>query len=553
MSSNHKLLKKYRPSLKVRTLLVILALFGYATKIYLASVYNMVLENAETVTEMQLVWTGVVTVAVITLLGCITLVKRIVGQNSKQEIIKNMQEKLILETQDMDFSTIEKIEKGKWMTLVSEDVETCAGMYFEYHEPLIVGLVTFAASIRIGTFLSWKMILVVVMCSAFSVLIPKFFISKIEKAQKAKMEEKENINNNVIRPLFHKELISIFKYEDNCVDLYKKSYKCYADECIKEEKCYSAMSGTNIGISFTVSTIWMIVGVYFLSQGEINIGIFAAYMMLNDYFSWPFTELGELISKRKNVYVSEERVNEFLNTKKEKVSHLQANKDTYIWMQGVKYNYDDQYCLCVDNLKCQLNRKDWIAITGESGSGKTTLAKLIVGAYNPSVGAVDINYRNEIFNPKIVSECFGFLPQGDLLFDGTVKENIRIGNSSASDEEMRDVVRLTCLDEMISNLPKGYDTVIGLDSPVRLSGGQMARLSLARVLLKKASIYILDEFSAELDNELEQRILNNLKGIDAIFIFITHREAPLKMCNKQIRVEKMESDGNNYSARLVEV
>lgn len=156
-------------------------------------------------------------------------------------------------------------------------------------------------------------------------------VGKIEKAQQAKLEEKENINNNVIRPLFHKELISIFRYEDKCSELYKKSYRRFADESITEEKYYSAMTGTNIGVSFTVATIWMIVGAYFLSKGAINIGIFAAFMILNDYFSWPFTEVGKLIAKKRTVYVSEERINAFLHIEKEKSNTLLGENSSHIW------------------------------------------------------------------------------------------------------------------------------------------------------------------------------------------------------------------------------
>lgn len=399
------------------------------------------------------------------------------------------------------FDTAEKIEVGKWMALVSEDVEMCAEMFSEYHEPLIVGLITFVVSLIIGTFLSWKMILVVILCSAFSVLIPKLFVGKIEKAQQAKLEEKENINNNVIRPLFHKELISIFRYEDKCSELYKKSYRRFADESITEEKYYSAMTGTNIGVSFTVATIWMIVGAYFLSKGAINIGIFAAFMILNDYFSWPFTEVGKLIAKKRTVYVSEERINAFLHIEKEKSNTLLGENSSHIWLHGVKFKYDDQYCLEVDNLKCQLNPKDWISITGESGSGKTTLAKLMIGVYKPSAGTVEFNYISKKCSNTDVTEYVSFLPKGELLLDATIRENIRIGNPCATDEEIKEVVRLTCLEEMIANLPAGYDTVVGQNSPVRLSGGQLARLNLARVLLKNTPIYILDEFSAEMDIE----------------------------------------------------
>ena len=551
MLNNHYLLKKYRPKLKVRIILVLLALFGYATKVFLASVYRKVLETSETITEIQLLWTGIATIAIIALLGCMTLVKRVIGQKSKQEIIKNMQETLIMETQDMDFASLEKIEVGKWMALVSEDVEMCAEMFSEYHEPLIVGLITFVVSLIIGTFLSWKMILVVILCSAFSVLIPKLFVGKIEKAQQAKLEEKENINNNVIRPLFHKELISIFRYEDKCSELYKKSYRRFADESITEEKYYSAMTGTNIGVSFTVATIWMIVGAYFLSKGAINIGIFAAFMILNDYFSWPFTEVGKLIAKKRTVYVSEERINAFLHIEKEKSNTLLGENSSHIWLHGVKFKYDDQYCLEVDNLKCQLNPKDWISITGESGSGKTTLAKLMIGVYKPSAGTVEFNYISKKCSNTDVTEYVSFLPKGELLLDATIRENIQIGNPCATDEEIKEVVRLTCLEEMIANLPAGYDTVVGQNSPVRLSGGQLARLNLARVLLKNTPIYILDEFSAEMDIELEIRIINNLKALDAIFIFITHRDATIESCNKRVELKKIALDEKIFSACLV--
>ena len=205
----------------------------------------------------------------------------------------------------------------------------------------------------------------------------------------------------------------------------------------------------------------------------------------------------------------------------------------------------------VDNLKCQLNPKDWISITGESGSGKTTLAKLMIGVYKPSAGTVEFNYISKKCSNTDVTEYVSFLPKGELLLDATIRENIRIGNPCATDEEIKEVVRLTCLEEMIANLPAGYDTVVGQNSPVRLSGGQLARLNLARVLLKNTPIYILDEFSAEMDIELEIRIINNLKALDAIFIFITHRDATIESCNKRVELKKIALDEKIFSACLV--
>ena len=175
------------------------------------------------------------------------------------------------------------------------------------------------------------------------------------------------------------------------------------------------------------------------------------------------------------------------------------------------------------------------AITGESGSGKSTLFKLILGLYEPQSGSIAIN--GEIPLDASLRGLFAYVPQGNMVLSGTVRENITMNNRAVTDEQIERAARAAEIYDYITYLPDGFETHLA-ERGAGLSEGQIQRISIARALLTNAPILLLDEATSALDEETETRVLANIKSMtDKTVLFITHRNTSLKVCDRIVHVE----------------
>lgn len=175
------------------------------------------------------------------------------------------------------------------------------------------------------------------------------------------------------------------------------------------------------------------------------------------------------------------------------------------------------------------------AITGESGSGKSTLFKLILGLYEPQSGSIVIN--GEIPLDASLRGLFAYVPQGNMVLSGTVRENITMNNRAVTDEQIERAARAAEIYDYITSLPDGFETHLA-ERGAGLSEGQIQRISIARALLTNAPILLLDEATSALDEETETRVLANIKSMtDKTVLFITHRNTSLKVCDRIVHVE----------------
>ena len=163
---------------------------------------------------------------------------------------------------------------------------------------------------------------------------------------------------------------------------------------------------------------------------------------------------------------------------------------------------------------------------------------MMLGVLHPSEGTVVFNTENGAFMPgKKYRSLFSYVPQGNMLLSGTIYENITFMSPDKTDEEIRNAIRLSCSEEFINELPDGLDTVIG-ERGRGLSEGQVQRLAIARAILHGAPIILLDEATSALDEATEEKVLNNIRGIEGITcVIVSHKKAALAVCDKEIRIE----------------
>ena len=205
-----------------------------------------------------------------------------------------------------------------------------------------------------------------------------------------------------------------------------------------------------------------------------------------------------------------------------------------IELNNITFAYKDEIIL--KNLDLSVEKAKITAVTGESGSGKSTIFKLLLGLYEAQSGSITVN--GSIPLDTSLRGIFAYVPQGNMILSGTVRENLTICNDNVSEEEIIKATKAAEIYDIISALPDGFETELS-ERGGGLSEGQLQRISIARALLTDAPVLLLDEATSALDEATETKVLNNIKEMEGkTILFVTHRNTSLKVCDKILHIEK---------------
>lgn len=300
----------------------------------------------------------------------------------------------------------------------------------------------------------------------------------------------------------------------------------------------------NAGISTVFSFGYIFAlgfGAYRLIHG-LDYGTVTAMLQLVNQIQQPFASLSAIMPRYFAIIASCERLMEIENLPDEKEENIgsidtrQVYADLYaIDFRDVSFKYDRDIIL--DNTSLTVNKGDFLAIMGISGIGKSTLLKLLLGVFTPQTGSIALQTaQGDIPVNAKTRTLFSYVPQGNFLLSGTIKENLTFINRDATEDEIAEAIRISCADGFIGELPDGVETVIG-ERGIGLSEGQLQRLAIARSLLSGAPVILLDEATSALDEETEKQFLTNLKELkNKTCIIVSHKRAALEICNKHIQI-----------------
>ncbi len=210
-----------------------------------------------------------------------------------------------------------------------------------------------------------------------------------------------------------------------------------------------------------------------------------------------------------------------------------------ISFKNIGYSYDGRHTI-LNQVSFKIRKGEKVAIIGKSGAGKTTLIDLLIGFFPCQKGEIEINQINlKQIQPASWRRHIGVVTQEPYLFDTSIEENIRVGDPSASDDRIMDVIRQAGCSEIISRQPYGMHTKVG-ERGLRLSGGERKRIALARALIRPISVLILDEATGELDHETEKGILETIARLssDLIIIHVSHRDSVLDYCDRALMINQ---------------
>lgn len=276
-----------------------------------------------------------------------------------------------------------------------------------------------------------------------------------------------------------------------------------------------------------------------LSKGTLTYGTLMAFLQLISQLRSPLQNVSGILPQYYSAIASAERLTELEGLrdetsllKPEDADKLKADFKS-IEAKNLCFGYGAKNIL--ENCSFTAEKGDIIAITGESGSGKSTLFKLILGLYSPASGSLTVN--GEIPTDASVRPLFAYVPQGNMVLSGSIRDNISLCNPDVDEESIINAAKAAEIYDYIAALPDGLDTMLS-ERGAGLSEGQIQRISIARALITEAPVLLLDEATSALDEATETRVLENIRRMTGkTVLFITHRNTSLKACDKIMHIE----------------
>jgi len=278
-----------------------------------------------------------------------------------------------------------------------------------------------------------------------------------------------------------------------------------------------------------------------LLHGQMTFGSMTAIIQLVNQIQMPFINLSGVLPKYYAMVASAERLMELEQIQGEPAPIKEDPHELYgrmesISAQELSFSYDRDPLL--RDTSFSLPKGSFAVVTGPSGIGKSTLLKLLLGIFRPESGrlCLDCGKEEHITLDRSTRRIFAYVPQGNLLLSGSLRDNLTIVSPDASEEAIAQAVHVSAMDEFLPSLPEGLDTVLG-ESGAGLSEGQAQRLAIARAVLGGAPILLLDECTSALDEATERTVLERLRALpDRTCIAVTHRPAAIAMCDHRLEV-----------------
>ena len=381
--------------------------------------------------------------------------------------------------------------------------------------------------------------LIVFMLPLF-ILTSKIYVGHMRKLSRMVRNSDSKVQSVLQETIQHRMLIKTLEKDRAMVDRLEGMQSELRQNVVRRTK-FSVISNLILNFGFAlgylVAFLWSALRMY---AGTLTFGGMTAFLQLVSKIQGPARNLTKLVPAFVSVFTAAERLMELEeNPLEEQGEPVYMDNDgggVGIRLDNVSYAYDDADKNVINSLSFDFKPHTCTAILGETGAGKTTLVRLVLALMYPTAGGVYIYNNVESFHMSPLMRCnIVYVPQGNTLLSGTIRDNLRMGRLDATDDEMFDALDKACAG-FVRELPAGLDTNCA-EAGGGLSEGQAQRIAIARALLRKGCVMIFDEATSALDPETERELLDNLlRDHSHTIIFITHRPAVVDYCDQVLRM-----------------
>lgn len=440
-----------------------------------------------------------------------------------------------LTTMDTQFFDINS--SGLILSRFFTDPETASKDIIEIFKSFIMAIFGIVGLVGVLLFNSWQLAIIGVSVMGIAMTPVIFIRKKIKKVSNANMVVVGDMTTNFNETVGGNRIMAAY----NLQNLQNEKFKNQTDEQFNLIISLTKRVGWMSPIMYFVCSIGialvMMFGNHLILSGQLTAGAFASFVTSLLLLYKPTKTLGNTLTRLQNTFVAMSRVFELfdIENKIKSPEHPLMFQGLHekIEFKNVNFEYEEGVPV-LKNFSLEVKRGETIALVGNSGGGKSTVVNLIPRFYDVNSGSIEFDGSNvKFFNLAELRDNIAFVFQDNFLFSGTLKDNLLMGKPDATAEEINNAVKLAHLDEFISTLESGLDTIVG-ERGTTLSGGQRQRVAIARAILKNSPIVILDEATSALDNESEaivQKALDNLMKDKTVFV-IAHRLSTIKNADR---------------------
>ncbi len=458
------------------------------------------------------------------------------SETARARMVNEIRQETMAALLQKQYPAMESYHSGDLTNRLMSDVRIVCEGIFGILPPLFHMLTRLAAAAWVLFRIDWQFTCVLFAVGGGILLGAALLRRPMQKLHRDVQQEGGSVQALIQEMLVNLRLIKASHSEDCLEDKLQGRQNRYFAVQMKR-KGISLLA--NAGLQTVFDGCWLYAvcrGCVGLLEGTVTYGSFTAMLQLVGQIQSPFVGMSGILQRFYGMTASAQRLEELLSLPQEETVQtvsLERGMAEGITLENVSFSYGEEPVL--KNISGHIDAGDMVVITGPSGTGKSTLFLLMLGIYRPCAGQLLVTGRTDREMTSQTRKLFSYVPQGNTLFSGTLRENLTLFSPGASPEEIFRAAKIACVEDLILEI--GLDTRIG-ERGLGLSEGQAQRIAIARGLLSNAPFLLLDEITSALDARTEAQVLRNLAGLpDRTCLIVTHRTLAMDFCSKRLHIE----------------
>ena len=520
----------------------ILSMIGTCGSLVIAAATRGLIDSAVGRDGMQFLFNAIlISGAVLTIRLC-GLISGLLSAKTGAELLRDLRTMVLRRLLHKQYAELDGFHSGELVNRMFSDVGIVRNGIMEAVPAIVSMAVGFAGAAVLLIRMDWRFILLMLAGGLLGLILIAAFHKPMTSRHKAAQESEGRLHAALQELLENLRLVKASGTEKRMEGRTEDRQQAFLAAQLRKGR-FSVSMNNSISLVFQLSWLFcMLWGCYGIYCGRLTYGMLAAILQLLGQIQGPFSKAAGVADQLYGTISSAERLKELLDLPEEEPvpadDSVPDREFREIRLCGVDFSYGRRAEPVLKQVNLTIRAGEFAAVTGASGSGKSTLFQLLLGIYQPVGGELKFCFADgkEMAVSRSTRGLFAYVPQGNTLFSGTLRENLTMFTDSASDEEILQAARLACLDRFLAELSDGLDTVIG-ERGIGLSEGQAQRVAVARALLSRAPILLLDECTSALDEKTETELLRNIASLRGkTCLIVTHRRAALEICNSRIHI-----------------
>lgn len=490
----------------------------------------------------RLFWQLLVIVGVV-LAGA--LVQWILGQLTNKityNITNDLRDRVFEKIHLLPLKYIDSTPHGDIIGRVINDIDLIAAGLLQSFTSLFTGVATIVGTIIIMCLINLSIAIVVIVLTPLSLLVASLIVKRTHIYFKEQLELRGEMNGYIEEMIGNQRIIKAFNYEQMNEERFKEVNQRMHVSGVKSQFYGALINPTTRIVNSLVYGAVGVFGAISVLNGSFTVGLLSSFLTYANQYTKPFNEISSVMTEMQTALAASQRVFNLLDEPVEKPVSNPQNVEIMegnVSLKNVYFSYDPKVSL-IENLSLEALPGQTIAIVGKTGCGKTTLINLLMRFYDQNSGSIMVDNVNTLdMERDYLRRMYGMVLQESWIFKGTIKENIAYGKSDATDEQIIAAAKKARVHKFIMKQPEGYDTMIDEDGG-NISQGQKQLICIARIMLTKPPMLILDEATSSIDTRTELQIQEAFETMmkGRTTFIVAHRLSTIKNADMILVMDK---------------